>query len=176
MKLLIGLGNPGEKYKNNRHNVGHMIVDYLKRHPLLLRHPRESGDLQILDQVEDDVGLVKTDCFMNVSGAFVGKLIKRHGLNVGRDLVIVHDDLDIPFGNFKIQKGEGPRLHNGLKSIEESLKTKDFWRIRIGVDTRTPENWVDGETYVLTDFTDDEKNHLPEVFTEILTFLKKELT
>lgn len=157
MKFMVGLGNPGGKYKNNRHNVGHMMIDYLKGHNLKLK-------------------TFKTDCFMNVSGGFVGQLIKRYKLNVGRDLVIVHDDLDIPFGKFKIQKGEGPRLHNGLKSIEESLKTKDFWRIRIGVDARTPENWVDGETYVLTDFTDDEKNHLPELFTEILTFLKKELT
>lgn len=133
MKLLIGLGNPGEKFKNNRHNVGHMFVDFAK------------------------TGL-KTNVFMNDSGSFVkGK----------EDFVIVHDDLDLPLGRYKIQFGKGPELHYGIQSIENELGTKDFWRIRIGVDDRGPNNRESGESYVLKDFTAEEKKILESVFDAI---------
>lgn len=137
MKLMIGLGNPGNKYKNNRHNVGHMFVDFLRKQNF-------------------DLKAIKTDTFMNRSGDFVRKILKKESLGV-EDLVIAHDDLDIPLGKFKINKGRGPELHNGLKSIESNLSTDDFWRIRIGVDNRKPDNRVDGESYVLADFLDEEK-------------------
>ncbi len=148
MKTIVGLGNPGKKYQNNRHNVGQMLVDYL------------SGKVE--------AKLVKTDSFMNHSGIFVKKL------NVKiNDLYIAHDDLDIPLGKFHIQFGVGPQLHNGLESIEQRLKRKDFWRIRIGVDARTKDNWIDGETYILNDFNLNERKLLEEeVFPKILSQLK----
>lgn len=134
MKLIIGLGNPGDKYKNNRHNVGYLFVDWAKRG-------------------------VKTNVFMNDSGSFVkGK----------EDFVIVHDDLDLPLGRYKIQFGKGPELHYGVQSIENELGTKDFWRIRIGVDNRDPANRTPGDQYVLEDFTTDEKEILKGVFDAIL--------
>ena len=162
MKIVVGLGNPGKKYQNNRHNVGHLFIDYLIN--------------QLKDSRINELKIIKTDCFMNESGVFIKKTlhVTRYTLH---DLIIVHDDLDIPFGKFHIQLGVGPKLHNGLESIEQHLKTNDFWRIRIGVDARTPQRSVDGETYVLKNFLTEEKIKLekdifPKLFLQFQTFLK----
>ncbi len=145
--LLIGLGNPTDKYKNNRHNVGHQFIDYLNSNKKFI--------------------IYKTDCFMNESGSFVKKILDKHQSIKLDDVYIAHDDLDIPFGKYKIDHATGPKLHNGIKSIEETLKTKDFWRIRIGVDARKPNSWIDGEKYVLSDFTKEERIEIERVFEEI---------
>ncbi len=154
MKLIIGLGNPGEKYKGNRHNVGYMVVDALN-----------SGDLP------SGIIAKKTDCFMNDSGESVKKLINFYKINPS-DLYIVHDDLDIPLGQYKIQKGVGPKVHNGVNSIEDVLNDNDFWRVRIGVDNRDPENRTQGMDYVLQDFTSEEENVLAGVIKQIVADLR----
>lgn len=162
MKMLIGLGNPGKKYANNRHNVGQMFVDYL------LKDQRSNIKNQ------SQVKILKTDCFMNESGIFVKKLLSNFRTFKLLNLIVVHDDLDIPFGKFHIQFGVGPQLHNGLESIENHLKTKDFWRIRIGVDNRPGK--VPGETYVLHNFTEEELKNLKEIiFPKIFSQLKLQL-
>jgi len=138
MKLIIGLGNPGSKYIHNRHNAGHLLVEAI-------------GE-----------GL-KTNTFMNDSGKFVKKN-KPKDLN---DLYIAHDDLDIRLGQYKIQFGVGPKVHYGIQSIENELGTKDFWRIRIGVDNRDPNNRTPGEEYVLQDFSSEELKILEEVYAKI---------
>jgi PTH1 family peptidyl-tRNA hydrolase len=93
------------------------------------------------------------------------------------NLIIVHDDLDIPLGKFKIQFGKGPRLHNGVLSVEQALGTKEFWRIRIGIDGRKKEEGrrkkEEGEEYVLEKFKPDEKKVLEAVFPEIRDKLLK---
>ena len=165
MRYLIGLGNPGAQYQNNRHNVGHMFIDFLQKN-------LKGGK----DKAEDEVVLKKTDTFMNQSGSFV----KKASVTESSDLVIVHDDLDIPFGKFKIQFGTGPKIHNGILSIEDTLGTNEFWRIRIGVDNpttrlRVPENArskMNGEDYVLQDFTEEELIELQNVFERIREQLK----
>ncbi|MEX1052761.1 MAG: aminoacyl-tRNA hydrolase [Patescibacteria group bacterium] len=159
MKLLVGLGNPGIKYQNNRHNIGHHFVDYLLS--------KLTGD----ELTGLNIKPVKSDVFMNLSGQFVQKILKKHQNFSLNDLYIAHDDLDIPLGKFKIDKGTGPKLHNGIKSIEETLKTKDFWRIRIGVDARISDSWIDGEKYVLSDFTQKEKILFNKIFIDILNKL-----
>ncbi len=158
MKLIIGLGNPGEKYQNNRHNAGQMFIDYISNsHPEFI-----SGS---------DLKPLKTTSFMNQSGAEVKKFVTYYKLPA-TDLVIVHDDLDLQFGKFKIQKSGGPKLHNGIISVEKTLRTKDFWRVRIGVDNRNPDNRIDGETYVLQDFTTQEKENLLLVFKKVVDKLE----
>ncbi len=156
MILIIGLGNPGKKYINNRHNVGHMFVDYLTENQKL------------------KVKIIKTDCYMNQSGVFVKKLVSRYTLHpTPYTLIIVHDDLDIPLGKFHIQFGVGPQLHNGLESIENHLKTKDFWRVRIGIDNRPTDKRIPGETYTLQNFLPNEKNFLKtEIFPQIFSQFK----
>lgn len=152
MKLIVGLGNPGKKYQNNRHNVGHLVVEALQ----------ESG-------LPQGVFAEKTDVFMNVSGETVRKLANFYKISP-ENLYIIHDDLDIPLGEYKIQKGKGPKLHYGIQSIEESLGTPDFWRVRVGVDNRDPNNRIPGENYVLQDFTQDERGTLKEVIGKINKF------
>ncbi len=149
MKLIIGLGNPEEKYKNNRHNVGHIVVDELLTRVL-----------------PPGVIVRKTITFMNESGEFVRKLVEQYRINPS-DLWVIHDDLDIPLGSYKTQKGKGPKLHNGVNSIEEELGTDDFWRVRGGVDSRDSNNRIPGEEYVLQDFSDKELELLKPVIKEI---------
>lgn len=155
MKLVIGLGNPGDKYRNNRHNVGHMVVDELLK----------SG-------LPKGVAAKKTDVFMNESGLSVKKLVDFYKVSP-ENLYIIHDDLDIKLGEYKIQKGKGPRVHNGVNSIEETLGTVDFWRVRIGVDNRDAENRTPGEQYVLQDFAGDELGMLDSVLSKAVEELKK---
>jgi len=149
MRLLIGLGNPGEKYKHNRHNVGHLLAESLLKRSL----PR---------------GFVvkKSQGFMNDSGVFVNKLVEQNKTKPS-DLWVIHDDLDIPLGSFKIQKGKGPKLHNGVNSIERELATDDFWRVRIGVENRSGGPKIPGEEYVLQDFTQEERDILDKVINQI---------
>ncbi len=185
MKILIGLGNPGEKYQNNRHNVGHMFVDYLVNELTSLRvnELREKNKLVAKVFSSNNLILAKTFTYMNNSGKAIKRILDMFhvprstpALNrtcSGLGFYVIHDDLDIPLGKFKIQFAAGPKLHNGIKSIEETLKTKNFWRIRIGIDNRKKENWIDGETYVLQNFLPEEKEILnQQVFPKIFKQLK----
>lgn len=167
MKFVVGLGNPGEKYENNRHNVGHVFVDYVNE-KVKTRLPARQGEKLKVKSFK----IVKTDCYMNQSGQFV-KNAMENGKWKMENLIIAHDDLDIPFGSFKIQKGTGPKLHNGILSVEKELGTTEFWRIRIGVDnpstrfTRSGQAKLDGETYVLQNFTPEEQKQLKSIFENI---------
>lgn len=169
MNIFIGLGNPGEKYQNNRHNTGHMFIDYLvnKLTSLRVDELKEKNKPIAKIYTSENTILAKSLTFMNESGKAIKRILNT--LHVLRyTLYVVHDDLDIPLGKFKIQFANGPKLHNGIKSIEETLKTKDFWRIRIGVDNRKKENWINGETYVLQNFLGEEKEVLiNQVFPKI---------
>lgn len=148
MKVIVGLGNPGIKYVNNRHNVGHIVIDALQ-------------SLKTKDKT------LKSDKYMNDSGLFVRKLKDKYPKMQMSDLYIIHDDLDIPLGSFKIQFGKGPKVHNGLNDIYEKIGTSDFWHVRVGVDNRKTDNRVAGKEYVLDDFTDEEKLVLGGVIKQI---------
>ncbi len=164
MKLLVGLGNPGEKYENNRHNVGFMFVDYLAR----AKGASWKYDKYVSAQIcmlSGEIILAKPQTFMNRSGESVKKLLEKFDLK-SSDLIVVHDDLDIPLNKFKLQL-QGPKLHNGLTSIQDRLRTMDFMRIRIGVDARSTENRMPGEEFVLQNFTKEELLLLPEMFKKI---------
>lgn len=174
MKLIVGLGNPGEKYKNNRHNVGVMVVNSLQRAAGSGKPWREEKKLKAACcMLNADMLLAKPQTFMNDSGKAVKALVKWFKIKNG-DLYVVHDDLDIPLGGYKIQKGKGPELHYGVNSVEEELGTKDFWRVRIGVDNRDQHNRVSGEQYTLEDFTAQEKETIDRVVGEIIKELISE--
>jgi PTH1 family peptidyl-tRNA hydrolase len=149
MRLFVGLGNPGEKYWNNRHNVGHMAVDFLLNRGL----PK-------------DIIVKKTDSFMNESGIFVKRLVEQYHLDLS-DLWVIHDDLDIPLGSYKIQKGKGPKIHKGLMSIDGKLGSDEYWHARIGVDNRTQETRIPGEKYVLEDFKPEEMEIIQRVIRNV---------
>jgi PTH1 family peptidyl-tRNA hydrolase len=171
MRAIIGLGNPGDEYKNNRHNVGFMFLDFLTKETNDLSNKNFKYDKYLKSAIchlHHDSVFIKPQTFMNRSGEAVNRLIKNFKLKIS-DLTVVHDDLDIPLGKFHIQK-TGPKLHNGIESIENTLGSKDFLRIRVGVDNRKADNRIDGETYVLQDFLPDEKSIiLTRVFPDILS-------
>lgn len=150
MKLIVGLGNPGVKYQNNRHNVGQMAI----------------LELQPATRIKGII-IKSSDRFMNDSGTFVKKMMDKYPNIKTSDLYVIHDDLDIPLGVYKIQFGKGPKVHNGLNDIYEKLGTSDFWHVRVGVDNRDPENRTKGQEYVLEDFTAEEKLILDRVIKQI---------
>lgn len=158
MKIIVGLGNPGAEYQMARHNAGVMLVEKVAEKLHSDYGWRKNYGAMIYRTPE--MVLVKTkDVFMNESG----KLLQ--GLPEG-ELWVAHDDLDIKLGEYKVQFGKGPKLHNGVESVENSLKTKDFWRIRIGVDNRKEP--IDGEIYVLQKFSSEEKVILGKVLDAII--------
>ncbi len=189
MLLIVGLGNPGPKYQNNRHNVGFQFVDFIA--PLLnCSIVKKEKLFSTMKQSNDEtIVLAKPNTFMNLSGVAVKKLTSHYSLATSH-LIIIHDDLDIPLGKFHIQFASGPQLHNGLESVEQHLKTKEFWRVRIGVDNRMPKNnylqddrpqdnktpWIEGEKYSLQNFLPEEKKLLEvEIFPKIFEQLKVDL-
>ncbi len=150
MKVIVGLGNVGEKYVRTRHNVGFMAVDVLSA---------KLGE-------KNNFIFLKPATMMNSSGLAVRKLIENYKLKT-ENLYVIHDDLDLILGEYKIQWARGPKVHKGVNSIEDALGTLDFWRVRIGVDNRDPEDRVSGEKYVLEDFSPDERKEVNLVFDEI---------
>ncbi len=153
MKLIIGLGNSGKEYVNTRHNTGFLVAD-----ALIAQISRSKSQISNKAQVL----IFKSKNFMNDSGSFVKNLVDKYSLNLS-DLYIIHDDLDIPLGSYKIQFGRGPKDHNGLKSTDDKLGTSAYWHVRVGIDNRPPFDRPFGEEYVLQNFTDDERRILEKV-------------
>lgn len=149
--LIAGLGNPGVKYAHNRHNVGYLFVDAFS--PLLTW--KEDKMRRVWIAHDENYTLLKSMTYMNESGMAINSFCT-YAKNDPSQLVIVHDDLDLPVGQWKLSRGKGPQLHGGINSIEQHLKTKDFWRLRIGVDARAPDARIPGIDYVLQDFLPSE--------------------
>ena len=144
MKLIVGLGNPEKKYQGTRHNIGFVIVDLL--HASISNSGIRISDWEMSKKAKalyaktrikvETVKLLKPQTFMNDSGISVSYAKNKHKINPS-DIYVVHDDLDIMLGKYKIQKGKEPKEHNGLKSIYESIGTKDYWHVRIGIENRS---------------------------------------
>lgn len=164
--VVVGLGNPGPKYAGNRHNVGQMTVDELARRTSgSFRSHR--GQAQVADvrlgtgpggAPGPKVVLAKPMSYMNVSGGPVAGVLAMHGGSPER-LIVVHDDLDIPFGQVRLKLGGGEGGHNGLRSISSVLGTRDYLRVRVGIDR--PPGRMDPADYVLRDFGTVERKELP---------------
>jgi len=177
MKLIVGLGNPGPKYAKNRHNVGFLCADYLATHlferdeTMFANSSRTLSEIAELVVDKERIIVAKPQTYMNRSGDAVIRLFQEYKCK-REDLIVIHDDLDIPLGKFKITVGTGPKLHNGLASIESVLGTVAYTRIRLGVDARTGDNRPAGEAYVLSDFLPAEMPVLATTFPSVLTRLK----
>ncbi len=164
--LVIGLGNPGEKYAGTRHNAGHLAIDnlaesqgeQLRRHKtgcqvatLHVGMPGSSGPT---------VYLAKLDSFMNTSGIPTAKLVKFFGIDPTQNLLIVHDELDLAAYDLRLKRGGGEGGHNGLRSISQNLGTKDYARLRIGIGRPYPRQ--DPADYVLSRFPRGEQKSLQD--------------
>ncbi len=173
MKIIVGLGNPGEKYSDNRHNVGFMVVDKLKNDLGTSDWEMSSKFKSLISQTKEYI-LVKPQTFMNDSGLAVASICNFYKINLS-DLYIVHDDLDIIIGSYKIQHGKGPQVHNGLRSIEEKLGSDKFWNVRVGVENREVRGnkGIPGVVYSLQNFSSDEAKVVETVVESILVELKR---
>lgn len=168
MKIIVGLGNPGAEYAMTRHNAGMMLVDKIYDSRFRIHEYGFRKHKNIFIYESKDLILVKTaGGFMNESGTMIYEI--RNMKYDLEDFYLAHDDLDIRLGEYKIQFGVGPKVHYGVQSVEQALGTKEFWRIRIGIDNRSfPE---DGEKYVLQRFTKEEREVVDGVFDKIITDL-----
>jgi len=164
--LIVGLGNPGTEYSNNRHNVGQMVLDELAR--------RVGGSFKVhkarAHVLEGRLGiggprvvLAKPMSYMNVSGGPVSALAKFYDIDP-QHVVAVHDEIDIPFNTVKLKIGGGEGGHNGLRDISKALATKEYLRVRVGVGR--PPGRMDTADFVLKDFATAEKKELPFLLDE----------
>lgn len=150
MWLLVGLGNPGDKYKNNRHNIGFMAIDGIADgHGFPAFRAKFQGEMSEGRIDGEKVVLLKPRTYMNESGQSVGQAIKFYKIAPER-VVVFHDELDLEPGKCKVKVGGGVAGHNGLKSIKAHLGTADFCRVRLGIGHPGDKNRVSG--YVLSDF------------------------
>ncbi len=165
---LIGLGNPDAKYAKNRHNVGFMFVDWLAKE---VKATWKYDKYARAELAKSDYLLAKPQTYMNNSGEAAHHIVSNAGIPPA-SIFVIHDDLDMRLGNFKVQMGVGPKRHNGVDSVEHHLKTSEFWRIRIGVDNRIQGKGIQGEAYVLSNFTKEELEQVTSIFPHILERLK----
>lgn len=134
IRLIVGLGNPGREYENTRHNAGFWWLDeFARMHNLNFRSEAKFHGQAARGQLHGhEVFLLKPQTFMNVSGRAVGALAQFYKIAPG-EILVVHDELDLPPGSAKLKLGGGHGGHNGLKDIIAHLGTKDFWRLRLGI-------------------------------------------
>ena len=154
MKLVVGLGNPGKKYRNTRHNLGFMVVDALVKSEGISW--RVSRDLLCYFAKTSDFVIIKPSTFVNKSGEAVRSVAEFFKI-APDDILVIHDDLDLPSGKVRISFDSLAAGHHGVESVVESLGGPEFGRLRIGIGS--PEN-VDGEKFVLEDFSVQEKKGL----------------
>ena len=161
--LLIGLGNPGREYKDSRHNIGFMLIDRLAVR-LNARGMKLQSKAIVMSTLyanaERKIILAKPQTYMNLSGQSVQGLLHFYKLP-NENLLVAHDDLDIPFGTIRIRPGGGPGGQRGMASTIEQLGTKEFPRLRLGIGR--PPGRMDPKDYVLQDFSKDDQKFLPEV-------------
>jgi PTH1 family peptidyl-tRNA hydrolase len=171
MILIVGLGNPGKKYEKTRHNVGFMTVEGLKLKVESFSDWRNIGKLQAkISEGEissQRVILVKPQTFMNESGKSVKSLTKQYALTAN-NLIVIHDDLDLPLGKIRISVGIGSAGHKGVESIIRELGTKDFVRFRIGIKPLKTVREQETEKFVLKKFDKPEEKILKEAIEKTI--------
>ncbi len=165
MKLIIGLGNPGSEYLNNRHNVGFMALDSLSSHYLFEDWRTKLGGLFATASLgSEKIILVKPQTFMNLSGICVAKFKQFFKIHIA-DIFVIYDDIDLRFGEVKIKQGGGDAGHKGVRSISQHLKTKDFNRIRFGIGRPSAKEEV--SHFVLSNFSKNESDKLLVLFQNL---------
>lgn len=161
MKLIVGLGNPGKRYEGTRHNVGFLVVDWIAAQSKIAIDSKHCGAVVGEGVLEGEkILLVKPQTYMNRSGEPVADLAREYGLG-SEDLVVINDDLDLPFGRIRIRPNGSAGGHRGLLSIAENLAGAPFERVRIGIG-RPPEG-MDAAQYVLEPFDEFESKQLGQV-------------
>ncbi|MBN1174332.1 MAG: aminoacyl-tRNA hydrolase [Micromonosporaceae bacterium] len=159
--LVVGLGNPGPEYRDNRHNIGFMVADVLAKR-MSARLSRHRRAVAVVGEGRLTLGgarivLAKPLTYMNLSGGPVAGLARFYKVSVERILVI-HDELDLPYAQLRVKRGGGEGGHNGLRSISQSLGSREYVRVRFGIGR--PPGRMDPAAYVLTNFSGVERKEL----------------
>jgi len=166
MKVLAFLGNPGNKYNKNRHNAGFIIGKMLADEMGINLNQKQFSSLYGKGKIkQEDVVILFPQTFMNSSGRAVRGAMDYFKLEPD-DLIVVHDEIELPFGDVNIKTGGGHKGHNGIRSIGQELGTLEFTRLRIGVGRQTHPDMAVAD-YVLSDFTGEELGKLSEMFPSI---------
>ena len=171
--LIVGLGNPGREYKDNRHNVGFMLIDRLSvRLNARMSRVQAKALVGSVNFEGNKIILGKPQTYMNLSGQSIQGLARFYKLPL-ENMLVAHDDLDLPFGTIRIRPGGGPGGQKGVASTIERLGTKDFRRLRIGIGR--PPGRMDPAAYVLQDFPKADQIILSEILDRaadaVLTFM-----
>jgi len=186
MKLIIGLGNPGQIYAHNRHNIGFMCVSHFAK-TQGIRFDKKQGQARIGsgEIAGSKLIVARPQTYMNLSGESVNRLVKKFSISPD-DFVVIHDDLDLPLGKIRIRHGSSSGGHKGIDSIIAHLGSQDFLRIRVGIGRPdTAEGFSEAKEtevidYVLSDFTPEEREIItqviPRVSEAILCLLTEGLT
>ncbi len=166
--LIAGLGNPGKKYEKTRHNAGFLAADFLRKHfelPAWKLSKKHNAFVSIGEINGKKIILAKPQTCMNSSGSAVRSLMRLYGLGE-ESLVVLHDDIDIPFGKIKISANSGSAGHHGVESVIEFLGTRNFTRVRVGIqpDQSKPDAV---EEFVLQKFSQEELDALQTVFDSL---------
>jgi PTH1 family peptidyl-tRNA hydrolase len=169
VKLIVGLGNPGARYQWTRHNAGFMVLDRLS-HVAGIPIVKKSASALAGEGFWQGqrLFLLKPQTFMNLSGRSVAEVARFHKIPC-EDIVVVHDDLDTPFGRVRLKKGGGHAGHNGLRSIFSDFGTRDFLRLRIGIGRPVGDEVVN---YVLNPFSAKEMQDLPYILDGAIDVLE----
>lgn len=169
MKLVVFLGNPGKEYDNTRHNIGFMFLDYyIKKKKISVEWTSKFNGL-FFDTIinGEKVIFLKPQSYMNLSGTVVNKFVSYYKIDIS-DILIVCDDLDLSIGNFKLKSKGSSGGHNGLKNIEECLKTQDFKRLKIGISKN---HEIDTKDYVLGKLSKEENNVIDKTYEQLVDVL-----
>lgn len=155
MKCIVGLGNPGRKYKKTRHNIGFMVIDELvDRNNWKLKKDKFNGNSTVELVDGEKIILLKPQTYMNLSGESIRPLIDFYNIDV-KDILVVYDDLDLPTGKIRLRQKGGHGGHNGIRSTIDHLGSKEFNRLRIGIGR--PSASVSVIDYVIGSFTKEQK-------------------
>jgi len=181
MKLIVGLGNPGEQYKNTRHNAGFLAIDFILNDGdgFMLAKPTHEfkSEVHTIDVDGQKVMFLKPQTYMNDSGQALKVICNFYKMDISKDLLVLHDDSDLPFGTIRATDSSSSAGQNGVQSIIDNLGTQTFHRIRIGVETRINRDEMDTKDFVLQNFNEDELKQLnaavfPTIKTEVEKFIK----
>jgi len=160
MKLIVGLGNPGKEYANTRHNIGFMMIDYIVKELNITKSSEKMGGKCFETNINGEkVLFLKPQEYINLSGNVINKFMNYYKIDI-EDLFIIHDDLDLEVGKFKLREKGGSGGHNGLKNIESHLKTKEYNRMKIGISNNKN---IDTKDYVLGHLNKEEKESLNKI-------------
>lgn len=169
MQLIIGLGNPGKQYEKTRHNMGFLVVDAYVRELGTNAFSNQSQCSAEVAQI-GNLRLAKPTTFMNESGIAVQRLISYFHIDT-KNVLIVHDELDLPFGEMRLQFDRGSAGHNGVTSITKHLGTNSFWRLRIGIAPEQKDD-MNPERFVVSRFSKEEEEKLPDIQARAVAALR----